>query len=55
MWCVCVRLCVQALERRNKEMKLGEEKVKAANSELCSKMREMIQELDQEKQEAEKR
>ncbi|XP_031420568.1 centrosomal protein of 152 kDa isoform X2 [Clupea harengus] len=46
---------VEALERRNKEMKLGEEKVKAANSELCSKMREMIQELDQEKQEAEKR
>lgn len=29
--------------------------MKAANSELCTKMREMIQELDQEKQEAAER
>lgn len=45
----------QALELRNKELKQSEEKVKAANSELCTKMREMIQELDQEKQEATER
>ncbi|XP_062856378.1 centrosomal protein of 152 kDa [Trichomycterus rosablanca] len=46
---------VEALEMRNKELKQSEEKVKAANSELCIKMREMIQELDQEKQEAAER
>ncbi|XP_055048827.2 centrosomal protein of 152 kDa isoform X4 [Misgurnus anguillicaudatus] len=46
---------VEALERRNQELKQSEEKVKAANSELCTKMREMIQELDQEKQEAAER
>ena len=37
------------------ELRQREEKVKAANSELCTKMREMIQELDQEKQEAAQR
>ncbi|TSM52318.1 COP9 signalosome complex subunit 2 [Bagarius yarrelli] len=46
---------VEALELRNTELKQSEEKVKAANSELCTKMREMIQELDQEKQEAAER
>ncbi|XP_036432002.1 centrosomal protein of 152 kDa [Colossoma macropomum] len=46
---------VEALEVRNKELKQSEEKVKAANSELCTKMREMIQELDLEKQEAAER
>ncbi|KAI4872117.1 hypothetical protein NFI96_031063 [Prochilodus magdalenae] len=46
---------VEVLEVRNKELKHSEEKVKAANSELCTKMREMIQELDQEKQEAAER
>ncbi|XP_072529793.1 centrosomal protein of 152 kDa [Salminus brasiliensis] len=46
---------VEALEALNKELKQSEEKVKAANSELCTKMREMIQELDQEKQEAAER
>ncbi|XP_073687907.1 centrosomal protein of 152 kDa [Garra rufa] len=46
---------VEALEKRNQELKQSEEKVKAANSELCTKMREMIQELDQEKQEAAER
>ncbi|KAL6474318.1 hypothetical protein MHYP_G00178790 [Metynnis hypsauchen] len=46
---------VEILEVRNKELKQSEEKVKAANSELCTKMREMIQELDQEKQEAAER
>ncbi|XP_053498224.1 centrosomal protein of 152 kDa isoform X2 [Ictalurus furcatus] len=46
---------VEALELRNKELKQSEEKVKAANFELCTKMREMIQELDQEKQEAAER
>lgn len=45
----------QSLELRNKELKQTEEKVKAANAELCTKMREMIQELDQEKQEAAER
>lgn len=50
-----VILQLQALESRNKELKQSEEKVKAANSELCTKMREMIQELDQEKQEAAER
>uniref|UniRef100_A0A673IM27 Very long-chain acyl-CoA synthetase-like n=1 Tax=Sinocyclocheilus rhinocerous TaxID=307959 RepID=A0A673IM27_9TELE len=45
----------QALEKSNQELKQSEEKVKAANSELCTKMREMIQELDQEKQEAAER
>lgn len=52
LFCFCYR---QALELRNKELKQSEEKVKAANSELCMKMREMIQELDQEKQEAAER
>lgn len=46
---------LQVLEKRNQELKQSEEKVKAANSELCTKMREMIQELDQEKQEAAER
>ncbi|XP_016373258.1 LOW QUALITY PROTEIN: centrosomal protein of 152 kDa-like [Sinocyclocheilus rhinocerous] len=46
---------VEALEKSNQELKQSEEKVKAANSELCTKMREMIQELDQEKQEAAER
>ncbi|XP_066526078.1 centrosomal protein of 152 kDa [Hoplias malabaricus] len=46
---------IEALEACNKELKQSEEKVKAANSELCTKMREMIQELDQEKQEAAER
>uniref|UniRef100_A0A3P8U9J0 Centrosomal protein 152 n=1 Tax=Amphiprion percula TaxID=161767 RepID=A0A3P8U9J0_AMPPE len=35
----------------NQELKQKEEKLKAANSELCTKMREMIQDMDQEKQE----
>uniref|UniRef100_A0A3Q3QF28 CEP152 CEP63 binding coiled coil domain-containing protein n=1 Tax=Monopterus albus TaxID=43700 RepID=A0A3Q3QF28_MONAL len=42
----------RVLEKKNKELKENEEKVRSANSELCTKMREMIQELDQEKQEA---
>ncbi|XP_041853024.1 centrosomal protein of 152 kDa isoform X2 [Melanotaenia boesemani] len=46
---------VELLEKTNKELKKSEEKVKSANSELCTKMREMIQELDQEKQEAAER
>ncbi|XP_035521754.1 centrosomal protein of 152 kDa isoform X2 [Morone saxatilis] len=46
---------VEALEKKNKELKLSEEKVRSANFELCTKMREMIQELDQEKQEASER
>ncbi|KAM4618221.1 centrosomal protein of 152 kDa [Polymixia lowei] len=46
---------VQALENKNKELRQSEEKVRAANLELCTKMREMIQELDQEKQEAAER
>uniref|UniRef100_A0A3Q2ZCN0 Centrosomal protein 152 n=1 Tax=Kryptolebias marmoratus TaxID=37003 RepID=A0A3Q2ZCN0_KRYMA len=43
---------VEMLERKNKELRQSEEKLKSTNSELCTKMREMIQELDQEKQEA---
>ncbi|KPP72654.1 centrosomal protein of 152 kDa-like, partial [Scleropages formosus] len=43
------------LESQNRELKQSEEKVRAANGELCTKMREMIQELDQEKQEAAER
>lgn len=56
-WTVLTHLyCeLQALEKRNQDLKQSEEKVKAANSELCTKMREMIQELDQEKQEAAER
>lgn len=46
---------MQLLEKQNKELKLSEEKVKCANTELCTKMRQMIQELDQEKQEAAER
>nr|XP_023672887.1 centrosomal protein of 152 kDa isoform X2 [Paramormyrops kingsleyae] len=41
----------EKLEKLNQELKQSEEKVRAANLELCTKMREMIQELDQEKQE----
>uniref|UniRef100_A0A665WW60 Centrosomal protein 152 n=1 Tax=Echeneis naucrates TaxID=173247 RepID=A0A665WW60_ECHNA len=43
------------LQEQNKELKQSEEKVRSANSELCTKMRQMIQELDQEKQEAAER
>uniref|UniRef100_A0A3P8W0E9 Centrosomal protein 152 n=1 Tax=Cynoglossus semilaevis TaxID=244447 RepID=A0A3P8W0E9_CYNSE len=39
-------------EQLEVELKQNEERVKSANLELCTKMREMIQELDQEKQEA---
>nr|XP_019934625.1 PREDICTED: centrosomal protein of 152 kDa [Paralichthys olivaceus] len=46
---------VEVLEKKNQELKQSEEKVRTANAELCSKMREMIQELDQEKQEAAQR
>uniref|UniRef100_A0AAV2KZ34 CEP152 CEP63 binding coiled coil domain-containing protein n=1 Tax=Knipowitschia caucasica TaxID=637954 RepID=A0AAV2KZ34_KNICA len=46
---------LEILEYKYKELKQNEEKVKAANLELCTKMREMIQELDQEKQEATER
>ncbi|XP_019124783.2 centrosomal protein of 152 kDa [Larimichthys crocea] len=46
---------VQVLEKKYTELKQSEEKVRSANSELCIKMREMIQELDQEKQEASER
>lgn len=38
--------------KKNKELKQSEDKLRSANSELCTKMREMIEELDQEKQEA---
>lgn len=43
------------LENKIKELKLSEDKVKSANLELCTKMREMIQDMDQEKQEAAER
>ncbi|XP_030587523.1 centrosomal protein of 152 kDa isoform X2 [Archocentrus centrarchus] len=46
---------VELLEKKSKELKESEEKLRSANSELCTKMREMIQELDQEKQEAAER
>ncbi|KAK2917714.1 centrosomal protein of 152 kDa isoform X1 [Channa argus] len=46
---------IELLEKRNKDLKQSEEKVRAANVELCTKMREMIRELDQEKQEAAER
>ncbi|XP_059192058.1 centrosomal protein of 152 kDa [Centropristis striata] len=46
---------VEVLEKKNLELKQSEEKVRSANLELCTKMREMIQELDQEKQEAAER
>ncbi|XP_039664949.1 centrosomal protein of 152 kDa isoform X2 [Perca fluviatilis] len=46
---------VELLEKKNKELKQSEEKVRSANLELCTKMRQMIQELDQEKQEATER
>uniref|UniRef100_A0A7N8XHE8 Centrosomal protein 152 n=1 Tax=Mastacembelus armatus TaxID=205130 RepID=A0A7N8XHE8_9TELE len=46
------KLSYSVLEKKNKELKQSEEKLRSANSELCTKMREMIQELDQEKQEA---
>ncbi|KAM3608683.1 uncharacterized protein V6R79_003056 [Siganus canaliculatus] len=46
---------VELLEKKYKELKQSEEKVRAANTELCTKMRQMIQELDQEKQEATQR
>ncbi|XP_036391149.1 centrosomal protein of 152 kDa isoform X1 [Megalops cyprinoides] len=47
--------CVEKLEKQNVELRLSEERVKAANLELCTKMREMIQEFDEEKQEAAER
>ncbi|KAJ8343579.1 hypothetical protein SKAU_G00309080 [Synaphobranchus kaupii] len=47
--------CVQTLERQKEELRRSEEKLKSDNLELCTKMREMIQEFDQEKQEAAER
>ncbi|XP_013876974.1 centrosomal protein of 152 kDa isoform X2 [Austrofundulus limnaeus] len=46
---------VELLEKKTKELQQSEEKLKSTNTELCTKMREMIQELDQEKQEAAER
>nr|XP_057943335.1 centrosomal protein of 152 kDa isoform X2 [Doryrhamphus excisus] len=46
---------VEVMEKKMMELKQSEEKVRSANLELCTKMREMIQELDQEKQEAAER
>ncbi|XP_056273279.1 centrosomal protein of 152 kDa isoform X3 [Pseudoliparis swirei] len=46
---------VEVLEEKNMALKQSEEKLRSANLELCTKMREMIQELDQEKQEAAQR
>ncbi|KAJ8249364.1 hypothetical protein GJAV_G00233980 [Gymnothorax javanicus] len=46
---------VQALERQREELRRSEEKLKSDNLQLCTKMREMIQELDQEKREAAER
>ncbi|XP_054633053.1 centrosomal protein of 152 kDa isoform X2 [Dunckerocampus dactyliophorus] len=46
---------VEVMEKKMIELKQSEEKVRSANLELCTKMREMIQELDQEKQEAAER
>uniref|UniRef100_A0A4W6CYR6 Centrosomal protein 152 n=1 Tax=Lates calcarifer TaxID=8187 RepID=A0A4W6CYR6_LATCA len=50
-----IELPTKVLDKKNKELKQSEEKVRSANAELCTKMREMIQELDQEKQEAAER
>ncbi|KAM8892282.1 centrosomal protein of 152 kDa isoform 2-T2 [Spinachia spinachia] len=46
---------VEVLEQKNMELKQSEETVRSANLELCIKMRQMIQELDQEKQESTER
>ncbi|XP_053741580.1 centrosomal protein of 152 kDa isoform X3 [Synchiropus splendidus] len=46
---------VELLKKKIIELKQSEDKVRGANAELCTKMREMIQELDQEKQEAAQR
>ncbi|XP_064168905.1 centrosomal protein of 152 kDa [Anguilla rostrata] len=46
---------IQTLDRQKEEMRRSEEKLKSDNLELCTKMREMIQEFDQEKQEAAER
>ncbi|KAL4660723.1 centrosomal protein of 152 kDa [Arapaima gigas] len=46
---------VEKLESRNSELKEIEKKVKADNLELCTKMKDMIQEMDKEKQEAAER
>ncbi|XP_061891285.1 centrosomal protein of 152 kDa [Entelurus aequoreus] len=41
---------VEVLQKKTVELKQSKEKVESTNSELCVKMRQMIQELDQEKQ-----
>ncbi|XP_061772893.1 centrosomal protein of 152 kDa isoform X2 [Nerophis ophidion] len=46
---------VEALQKKTIELKQSEEKVKSAYSELCVKMKQMIQELDKEKQETAER
>ncbi|XP_019712635.1 centrosomal protein of 152 kDa isoform X2 [Hippocampus comes] len=46
---------VEVLEKKIDELQQSEEKLRSSNLELCVKMREMIQELDQEKQEAAQR
>lgn len=45
----------QTLETQREELRRSEEKLKSDNLQLCTKMREMIQEFDQEKQEAAER
>ncbi|XP_061078065.1 centrosomal protein of 152 kDa [Conger conger] len=45
----------ETLERQKEDLRRSEEKLKSDNLQLCTKMREMIQEFDQEKQEAAER
>ncbi|KAG9337037.1 hypothetical protein JZ751_029896 [Albula glossodonta] len=51
----CLQEFVKTVERQKEELRRSEEKLKADNLELCTKMREMIQDFDQEKQEAAER
>ncbi|XP_051917384.1 centrosomal protein of 152 kDa isoform X2 [Hippocampus zosterae] len=46
---------VEVLKKKTDELQQSEEKLRSSNLELCVKMREMIQELDQEKQVAAQR
>ncbi|XP_055476446.1 centrosomal protein of 152 kDa isoform X1 [Psammomys obesus] len=43
---------VQVLRQQNQEFREAEEKLKSANQDLCSQMRQMVQDFDRDKQEA---
>ncbi|XP_021117074.1 centrosomal protein of 152 kDa isoform X7 [Heterocephalus glaber] len=46
---------IQVLQQQNQELKEAEEKLRKTNQDLCSQMRQMLQDFDRDKQEVEDR